>query len=142
MPEIEFQIHYVEVDHKEIVVIEIAESSNKPHRIQDYLPQINLNTAQVFVRINDKSVPASKEMIKILQARAKDTGLRNYVFGKTEKSVFEYLKNKDSISVKDFAEYANISGRRASRTLIKLVRADLLNIHTRDNGENFFTSAV
>jgi predicted transcriptional regulator len=85
-------------------------------------------------------VPASKEMIKILQASTKSAPLKKYNFGKTEEIVFDMLRSKESLTVKNLSEYANISRRRASRTLIKLVRLNLLNIHTKDNGEDYFTS--
>lgn len=140
-PPIEIKFHYSELEHREIVVAEIPESKNKPHRLQDYKPEIDLNTAQVFIRVNDKSVPASKEMIKILQARSSETELKKYAVGKTEKAVFDYLVSNDSITVKTLGEIANISNRRASRTLIKLVRANMLNVHTKDNGEDYFTAA-
>jgi predicted HTH transcriptional regulator len=141
-PPINYKIHFVELYGREIVVCEIAESVKKPHRIQDYIDQLNLNTAQVFIRNADKSVPASKEMIKILQSRSSNKPLKNYEVGKNEKIVFELLKEREFITVKDLAESANISSRRASRTIIKLVRAEMLNIHIKDNGDNYFTSAL
>ena len=63
-----------------------------------------------------------------------------YTIGKNEKSVFDYLEENETISVKELSDLINISERRASRTLVKLVRANLLMIHTKDNGEEFFTS--
>ncbi|HEX2982405.1 MAG TPA: hypothetical protein VHO28_02560 [Ignavibacteriales bacterium] len=45
------------------------------------------------------------------------------------------------ITVKRLSEIANLSERRASRTLVKMVRANLILIHTKDNGEEFFTYA-
>ncbi len=138
-PAIDYKLHYVELFGKEIVIAEIFESDYKPHRIQDYMPELNLNTAEVYVRINDKSVPASKEMIKILQASSNETPLVHYQIGKEEKIVFEYLEKNETITVKELGKAANISNRRASRTLIKLVRANMLLIHTKDNGENFFS---
>ena len=60
--------------------------------------------------------------------------------GKVESKVFDYLDENESIKVSDLASVANISNRRASRTLIKLVRANLLAIHTKENGESFFTN--
>ncbi|MBN1301557.1 MAG: ATP-binding protein [Melioribacteraceae bacterium] len=141
-PPLNYKLHFIELFDKELVVCEIPQSDHKPHRIQDYLNEINLNTAQVFVRVNDKSVPASKEMIKILQARSSEAPLKHYEVGKNEKIVFEILREKEFITVKELSGIANISYRRASRTLIKMVRAEILNIHTRDNGEDYYTSAV
>lgn len=138
-PIIDYKVHFISVEDKEIVVIEVPESELKPHRIQDYLPELDIRSSQVFIRINDKSVVTGKEMIKILQARYNRKALVNYEIGNNERLVFEFLDKNEMITVKDLAEKANISRRRASRTLIKLVRADLLNIHTKDNGEEYFT---
>ncbi|GBD91386.1 divergent AAA domain protein [bacterium BMS3Abin04] len=140
-PPVKYEIEYINVYDKEIVVLKIPESENKPHRLQDYSAKFNISTAQVFIRINDKSVPAGKEMIKIMQAKKSQLELRKYEIGKNEKIVFDYLDKNESISVKVLSEIANLSHRRASRTLIKLVRAKLLLIHTKDNGENYFSNS-
>ena len=80
-------------------------------------------------------------MIKLMQTKTSGKSLTNYEVGKNEKIVFEYLDKNEIINVKDLSKLANISERRASRTLIKLVRANLLLIHVKDNGENYFSYA-
>ena len=140
-PAVNYQLQCIQVERKDVLVIEILESSVKPNRIQDYQKELNLNTAQVYVRVNDKSILASKEMIKLLQTQSTNKSLVNYVVGSQEKIVFNYLDNNETISVKELSKCANISERRASRTLIKLVRANLLLIHQKDNGESYFTYA-
>ncbi|MFH0734596.1 MAG: ATP-binding protein [bacterium] len=140
-PPIEPNFYYFNVENKEIVVAKISESKNKPHRIQDYKNKIDLNDALVYIRVNDKSIPAGKEMIKLLQNEAQNLSLINYSIGTNEKIVFDYLQNNEFITVKELCGRANISQRRASRTLIKLVRANLLFIHSKDNGENYFTNS-
>ncbi len=139
-PKLDFGIYYIELDHKEIVVLEIPESKNKPHRIQDYKNHLDLNEAQVYIRVNDKSLPASKEMIKLLQTASNEQKLKKYTIGKNEKIVFEFLNNNDFITSKELSNLANISSRRASRTLINLVRANILAIHTKDNGEDYYSN--
>ena len=138
-PSVEYGIEFVELFGLEIVIINIPTSNKKPHRLQDYKREIDINKAEVFVRVNDKSVPASKEMIKILQAQSSGSKLNKYSVGKNEQIVFDYLQENDSITVVELKHLANISSRRASRTLIKLVRANLLYIHTKENGQTFFT---
>ncbi|MBI1936894.1 MAG: ATP-binding protein [Ignavibacteriales bacterium] len=140
-PPVEFNINYIELDNKEILAVEIFESEFKPHRIQDYKTNLDLNSAQVYVRINDKSVLASKEMIKLLQTQSSGKSLTKYAVGALEKIVFDYTDKHETITVKELSKYAIVSERRASRTLIKLVRANLMLIHTKDNGENYFTAA-
>ncbi len=139
-PPIEFDIQYKELYGKEIVIVVVPESDNKPHRLQDYLNDFDITKAIVTVRVNDKSIQASKEMVRILRAESNNMKLVKYSIGKNEKIVFDYLDKNETISVKELSSLINISERRASRTLVKLVRANLLMIHTKDNGEEYFTS--
>lgn len=139
-PPLEFKNYFLEVKGKEIVVAEIPESDNKPHRIQDYQDKLDISKAIITIRVADKSVLASKEMIRIMRAETENKALKKYSIGPLEKSVFKYLDSNESISVKELESLSNISERRASRTLVKMVRAKLLAIHVKDNGEEFFTS--
>lgn len=141
-PPLDYLIDFVELYGKELVLVSIPESDNKPHRLQDYQNEFDINKAVVLVRINDKSVQASKEMVRILRANSANLSLKKYTIGQTEKIVFEYLGKYERISVKELSNLVNISERRASRTLVKMVRANLLLIHTKDNGEEFFTAAA
>lgn len=138
-PPVEYEIDYLEVFGKEVVIVSIPESDQKPHRLQDYRNELDLNKSVVLVRVNDKSIQASKEMIRILRAQSQNLSLTKYTIGSNEKSVFNYLNKNETISVKELSELVNISERRASRTLVKMVRANLLMIHTKDNGEEYFT---
>lgn len=141
-PPIDYSIEFIEYDGKEVVVVSVPESGMKPHRIQDYLDDLDLNKSIVTIRVNDKSVQASKEMIRLLRAQNGNKALIKYEIGQNEKLVFEYLKHNERISVKELSKLVNISERRASRTLVKMVRANLLMIHTKDNGEEYFTAAM
>ena len=142
LPPLDFNIEYFDLNGKEVVVVEIPESDNKPHRIQDYSNEFDINKAKVCIRVNDKSVLASKEMVRILRARTNNLNLKKYAIGPIEKSLFNYLSESERISVKELSAMVNISERRASRTLVKLVRANLLLIHTKDNGDEYFTATT
>ncbi len=139
-PPLELNIEYMDMHGKEVVIVEIPESKNKPHRLQDYLKEFDINKAVVAIRVKDKSVQASKEMVRILKAQTNNLELKNYSIGPNEKVVFDYLGKNETITVKILSNLTNISERRASRTLVKLVRANLLMIHIKDNGEEYFTS--
>jgi predicted HTH transcriptional regulator len=141
-PPLNYTIDYIALYGKEVVAVSIPESDNKPHRLQDYQNDFDINKAVVHVRVNDKSVQASKEMVRILRANSANLALKKYRIGDVEKRVFEYLALYERISVKELSNLVNISERRASRTLVKMVRANLLLIHTKDNGEEFFTAAA
>ena len=139
-PPLLYNIDFIDYKGKEVVIAEIPESDSKPHRLQDYLNKFDINKAVVMIRVKDKSIQASKEMVRILKADSEDLPLKKYSIGSNERKVFEYLTEYEAISVKQLSELVNISERRASRTLVKLVRAKLLAIHTKDNGEEFFTA--
>ncbi len=141
-PPVEYSIEYLEFKGKEIVIVSVPESDNKPHRLQDYQDELDINTSIVTIRVNDKSMQASKEMVRILRSQSGKKELKKYFIGQIEKTVFEYLGKKEKISVNELSNLVNISERRASRTLVKMVRANLLMIHTKDNGEEFFTAAT
>jgi predicted HTH transcriptional regulator len=140
VPPLEYEIEYMDVNGKEIVIVEVPESKTKPHRLQDYEKDFDINKAIVCIRVNDKSVMASKEMVRIFRAATNELKLKKYSPGPVEKSVFDFLTGNERISVKELSHLVNISERRASRTLVKMVRADLLLIHTKDNGEEYFTA--
>jgi len=139
VPPINFNFQFIAIEGKELVIVEVRESKNKPHKLQDYKDYFDLNKAEVYIRTNNKSVQASKEMIKIMQADTNKMSLKNYRIGNIEKSVFDFLDSNELITVNDLSNIANISQRRASRTLIKMVRAKLIVIHTKDNGADYFT---
>ncbi|MGA8265070.1 MAG: RNA-binding domain-containing protein [Ignavibacteriaceae bacterium] len=139
-PPLNYQIEFIDVRGKEVVIVNIPESDNRPHRIQDYQNDFDITKATVLIRVNDKSMQASKEMIRIMRAETSDMKLKKYSIGPNEKNVFEFLDKNETITVKDLSELVNMSTRRASRTLVKMVRANLLVIHTKENGEEYFTS--
>jgi predicted HTH transcriptional regulator len=140
-PPVNYSTEYINIFDKELVVVLVPESKVKPHRIQDYLTELDINKSEVYVRVNDKSMLASKEMVRILRSNSSSSELKKYIIGTNEKIVFDYLDKNETINVKLLSQIANISDRRASRTLVKLVRANLLLIHTKDNGDEFFTYA-
>lgn len=141
-PPVKFNIEYKEIKNKEIIIVEIYHSQNKPHRIQDYKNNVDINEAVISVRVNDKSVLASKEMIKIMLTENNQSRLKNYSIGDDEKKVFEYLDENETITVSELKKLRNLSERRASRTLIKMVRAKLLFLHKKENSEEYFTAKM
>jgi predicted HTH transcriptional regulator len=139
VPKIELTFLSFEFESKEIVVASVNESDTKPHRLQDYKNEIDVNTAEVYVRVNDKSIRASKEMVRIFKAGSSKANLKKYNIGSFEKAVFQYLETNERITVELLCRVLNISERRASRTLVKMVRAGLLFFHNQESGEDFFT---
>jgi len=100
-PEIDLKVYILEIEGKDVVIGEVRESSKKPHRIQDYQPNLNYKTAKVFIRIKSKSVQASREMIKLLHTSYNDNLVSEFYLGKREKALFEYLEKNERINTRE-----------------------------------------
>jgi DNA-binding transcriptional ArsR family regulator len=94
----------------------------------------------VYIRVDDKTVEASKEVVKILESGNPDAPPLRIALGDNERRLFEYLDAHQRITVKEYAREINVSPRRASRSLIQLVRAGVLRIHTNER-EEYYTRA-
>jgi len=138
-PRIDPIVQVIELDGKDVVVAIVEESRTKPHRLQDYRDVLS-REARVYIRVNDKSVIASREVVKILESENPDSEPLSIIIGENERRLFKYLEEKERITVRDYAKLVNISERRASRILVNLVRAGVIRIHTEERFE-YFTSA-
>lgn len=135
-PPIEPDIQILNIKNKYLAVVYIKESENKPHKLvsgntdDDSVPQ-------AYIRIGEKSVPASKEMEKILAGRNRDSKPVTLYIGDKEKRLFRYLEQNEKATINDFAVLVNISKRRARQIIVKLVRAGVLNIHCEAQTDYF-----
>lgn len=134
-PEIEFTTEIILYKNKDIVVVDIKESNTKPHRL---ISDKEDEEQKVYVRFKDKSILASKETIRILRNSNDDAPALKVYIGEMEKTLFDFLNQNDKITVKGFKKLVNISERRASRTLVNLVKAKIIRHHYLGN-EEFFT---
>lgn len=129
------QIEFINIDAKEIAVIYIAESMNKPHNLISNDGDKEIKRA--YIRMGEKSVEASKEMYRLMRYSSSDKPVKLSI-GEKEKRLFTYLEKNEKATVKDFSKLVNISNRRAERLLIRLVRAGVLQIHN-DLHHDYFT---
>lgn len=139
-PPIEPELEIISYRGMDIIAVRVEESIQKPHSlvVDDDSEEDPEN--KVLIRVKDKTVVASKEVVKILEAESPASPPLRISIGDTERSVLEYLDANERITVKEFGKLVNISDRRASRVLIRLVRAGVLRIHTHEK-EDFFTLA-
>jgi predicted HTH transcriptional regulator len=134
-PPVSISIMIIPYNHRDVIVATVEESDAKPHYVND-----ENNEQNVYIRVNDNSVLASKEVIKVLKDEHPDKTPLTISIGKNEKQLFEYLENHPRISVTEYSELINVSIRRASRILTTLVRAGVIRIHTLEKTD-FFTLA-
>jgi predicted HTH transcriptional regulator len=139
-PPIEPAIEIVSYRGKDVIIVTVEESDQKPHSLVDQENETTEPESKVLIRVKDKSVVASKEVVKILESESPDAPPMRISIGDTERRLLDYLDGNERITVKQLAKLTNISDRRASRLLIQLVRAGVLRIHTLEK-EDFYTLA-
>jgi predicted HTH transcriptional regulator len=138
LPEIVPQIDIVPFSGKDVIVAYVPESTDKPHYFTGPSNgQSGDDETKVFIRVNDKTVMASKEVVKILRDERPDSPPMRIEIGDNEKRLFKYLDAHERITAKGFSDLVNISQQRASRILVSLVRAGVVRIHTFDRTDYF-----
>lgn len=136
-PPVNYAIDIMHIYRKDVIVVNIEESRTKPHRLIENGKEDDDET-RVYIRVNDKSVLASKETIKVLKKLNPDSPPQIINLGDKEKALLDYLGKNERITLREFREMLNLSNRRASRILVNLVRADLIRLHNFEK-EDFYT---
>ncbi len=139
-PPISPGITIVPFDGRDVIVAQIDQSRTKPHYFLGAHDHINGEATRVYIRVNDKTVMASREVVKILQNENPDAPPLKIAIGENERRLFQHLEQHARITVREFGRLVNISDRRASRILVGLVRVGVIRIHTYEK-EEFFTLA-
>jgi predicted HTH transcriptional regulator len=136
-PEIKYSIDIMHIYRKDVIVVNIPESRTKPHRLIENGNNDD-DPNKVYIRVDDKSLHASKETIKVLKKLNPDSPPQIINLGDKEKALLEYLNHNKRITLRQLREMLNLSNRRASRILVNLVRADLIRLHSFEK-EDFYT---
>ncbi len=135
-PPVAYEIEVIQVKRKDVVAVYIPESTQKPHHIDFFDTKNNKTLKRSYIRIGEKSVIASREMYRLMTYRSNNTPLTLSI-GDKERRLFRFLEKNEKATVKDFARLVNISERRASRLLIRLVRAGVVQIFNDSNRDYF-----
>jgi len=89
---------------------------------------------EAYVRVNDQSIKASREMREIIKRAQRQRGI-TFHYGEHEKFLMQYLEENSSITLKQFMELCNLKRFYASRKLILLVLANVLRITPHEKGD-------
>lgn len=135
-PPVRMEVTFVPYNHKDIIVVTVEESESKPHFVVN-----EGDEEKAFIRVNDKSVLASREVVKVLKDESAEKSL-TVTIGENEKRLFAYLETHERITVLEFASLINVSRRRASRILTTLVRAGVIRIHTLEKTDYFTLASL
>ena len=119
---------------RSVIVIEIPESKRKPLFYQEE----KNHPKEVFVRVKDECVRASREYAKLLSFDRR----RVYIeYGEEEEWLLSHLHENDLISLDAFKGERKLPRRKASEILVKLTAAGVLEILPGYGGEDKFKLA-
>ncbi len=135
-PPVAFTTERIAITKKRnVIVVYVPVSAHKPH----FLINHTNGARTAYVRIEDMSVEASPEAVRLMKARQHPVDVL-FEFGEKEQTLMRYLDSYGRISVAQFASLANISPHAASQTLVLMARANVLHLHS-DPKEDYFTLA-
>lgn len=135
-PALPYTLSFIPITaHRTVLAFDIPSSPDKPHFLKT--PQADHKTC--YVRHEDMSVTASREMVQLLRHEQRSKGV-NLHFGDRERKVLQYLEDQPRITLDETRSLLQLNKRKASVLLILLVRAGLLRIHPTEKGD-FFTLA-
>jgi hypothetical protein len=102
------------------------------------VPQKPNNTLvkKTYISVADKSIQASWEMREILRRKNDDRNVK-FQYGDKEQKLMQHLDEHKSVTVDAFASVANISRNLASKTLVLLVLANVLEVHPDEMVDRF-----
>lgn len=136
-PEIRYDLERLAVtDDREVLIFRILPSEEKPHYVS-----LDPHGAdrKAYVRVQDKSVQASKEVRQILKWKGKARNVQ-FNYGRKEDVLMKYLVDHPSVTVETFAQVARIPQWLASKTLITLVLASVLRIRPDETADQFLAA--
>jgi predicted HTH transcriptional regulator len=138
-PHVTLRIERIPITSKrDVILVSIPPSAHKPHYLVEGLNGHRVRTA--YVRVNDMSLEASKEAVRLMKAEHQG---HNTLFelGEKEFKLMRYLEHYGRITVNQFATLVDVSPKQASQTLVLLTRARVLEHHL-DPQQDYFTRAA
>ncbi len=121
------------VDGKLVVIADIRESENKPHYALD-----EKKNWWSYIRINDKSVLASKVVLEVLKQLSKKDGVL-ISYSESEKKLLSFLEANHKITLKQFSKLLRCSHKKAQKILVNLIVTNVIKFNEPDK-EEYFTA--
>lgn len=133
-PAIEWASSRIPVTNKrDVIMVTIPSSRTKPHFLVD---ESDGMSGPAYVRIDDKSVEATPESVRLMKAEQSSNGV-HFEFGDRELMLLKYLEQFGSVTVEEFAKLAHIEAPTASDVMVTLTRAGVLTQHREPRGDYY-----
>ena len=140
LPPVEVRTERVPVSRtREVLVVDVPASGDRPHVLVP--PRLNGRQPKrvAYVRVEDQSVEASREAVALMKAEGRGDAVA-FTFGDAERRLLDYLDRHERITVKQYARMTKSPPWRASRALVVLARAGIVELHPQPGGADYFTA--
>ena len=115
---------------RHVIQYHIQESRNKPHYFLDG------EKKEAYIRVNDQSIKASREVREIARRLQAKKDIR-FHYGEHEQLLMQYLDTNPAITLKQFMQVSGLKKFYASKKLVLLVLANVLEITPHEKGDLF-----
>ena len=140
LPPVALEVESVRVSRtREVLVVHVPASPERPHVLRpDRRPDGTLPKQRAFVRVADQAVEASREAVALMKAEGRGDAV-SFTFGDAERRLLDYLDRHERITVREYARLNQMPPWKASKALVMLARAGIVELHPREGGDDFFT---
>ena len=133
-PQIKYRYQIIPTDGKRAILhYQFESGEEKPYYA--FLKPFH-KRGRSFVRLQDRSIQASREMRQILKLSLKEAS-SYFEYGEYEKMLLNYLGNHEEITVNTFCTIGNIDKQLASQILIKLTINNVLKVIPGEKEDRF-----
>jgi len=131
-PALEYEVFSTKLSEKKgVAVFKIPISSERPHYLKEK------ERKQSFIRVADRSIQASREVWEVLR-RGKNQRDTVFTYSWKEELLMKAIEETGRITLKEYSKLAKLPKFIASKTLVRLVLANVLQIHPQE-ADDFFT---
>lgn len=127
-PQLIFSVKKWNIEGRTVLEADIPPATNKP-----VLARNHDGRWLAYVRVNDRNVLVNAIQIRVWKNEKKKKGVFLKYTNK-EKILMDYLEKNSIINITSFCKLADLSYRKASDILVKLVSLKILEIDYQDQG--------
>ena len=131
-PEVKIDIEEWEIEGKLVLECRIYPGNDKPYYAKD-----EEGNWWAYIRVNDKSLLASKIVVDVLKRQTKAHGTL-IKYSSKEKALLDFLSVNERITLKQYTKMLNLSRYRASKILVNLISTGIIRSHAYEKTE-FYT---
>ncbi len=134
-PALDWKCERIRISRKrDVLAVRVKRSRSKPHAV---VSDLSTETGQVYVRVEDRALEASKESIALMKTEHDLTDV-TFEMGDREERLFRYLEEYGSITVSGLSQLLGESEEIARTILVTLTRAGLLKFSNSIGDDRFY----